>query len=82
MSKMIEIPLTADTDATALMARARGEAKSAGIVLEGDDQSGRFRGTADGNYRVEGTNLFVEVTNKPAFAPWGMVESAIRKVFA
>lgn len=65
------------------MDRARNAAKAAGIVITGDDAAGRFSGTAEGSYQVDAENrlIRVEVTNKPGFVPWRMVESALRKVF-
>lgn len=82
MAKSFEFAIAEDTDAAAVLARARDEARKSGIVMEGDASEGRFRGTAEGTYRVDGANLQVEVTNKPGFVPWKMVESALRKVFS
>ncbi len=82
MSKKFEFPIREGTDAAAVLERARGEARGAGIVIEGDDTEGRFRGTAEGTYAVDGDTLRVEITNKPAFVPWKMVESALQKVFS
>lgn len=82
MAKSFEFPIAADTDAAAVLEKARTEARRSGIVIEGDDANGRFRGTAEGSYAVEGATLRVEVSNKPAFVPWALVESALRKVFS
>lgn len=82
MAKSFEFPIGDDTDASAVLDRAREEARKSGIVMEGDASTGRFRGTAEGTYQVQGTSLLVEVTNKPTFVPWAMIESALRKVFA
>jgi len=82
VSKTFEFEIAEGTNAAEVLARAREEARSSGIALEGTDQAGRFKGTADGAYTVEGSTLKVEVTNKPSFVPWGMIEKALRKVFA
>lgn len=65
-----------------ILAQARTEAKKAGIAMAGDATSGSFKGTATGTYAVEGRRLRVEVTQKPGFVPWKLVESALRRLFA
>jgi len=82
MSKSFEFPIADDVDVDAMMTKAKSEARSSGIVIEGDDASGRFKGTAEGTYAVDGSTLRVEVTNKPGIVPWGLVEKALRKVFS
>ncbi len=82
MAKSFEFPLADNVDVDALMTKAKTEARSSGIVIEGDDAAGRFKGTAEGTYAVDGSLLRVEVTNKPAIVPWKLVENALRKVFS
>ncbi len=82
MSKSFEFPLADDVDVDAMMTKAKTEARSSGIVIEGDEAAGRFKGTAEGTYTVDGSLLRVEVTNKPGLVPWKLVESALRKVFS
>lgn len=65
-----------------VLARAREQARKAGIALVGDGTQGSFRGAASGSYRVEGRRLCVEVTEKPRFVPWSMVESTLQKLFS
>ena len=65
-----------------VLEKARAEARSAGIALQGDATSGTFRGTASGTYTVQGRSLKVEVLTKPAFVPWKLVESALHKLFS
>jgi hypothetical protein len=65
-----------------VLEQARAEARKAGIALAGDESSGSFKGTATGTYAVEGRRLRVEVTQKPGFVPWKLVESALRRLFA
>ena len=81
MSKAFEFAIEDDVDREAMIERARTEARSAGIVIQGDTAAGRFTGTAEGTYIINGSTLTVEVTGKPAFVPWPMIESALRKVF-
>lgn len=82
-SKTFDIPVEADSTAEEILTRAREAARGAGITITGDDAAGRFKGTAEGSYAVDVENrtVRVEVTNKPSFVPWGMVEGALRKVF-
>ena len=65
-----------------LLTQAKAQARKAGIALQGDASTGSFKGTAAGTYTVEGRSLKVEVTSKPIFVPWGIVESTLRRLFA
>jgi hypothetical protein len=65
-----------------MLEQARAQARKAGIAMQGDATSGSFKGTATGTYAVEGRRLKVEVTHKPVFVPWKMVESALQRLFA
>jgi hypothetical protein len=82
-SKTFEIPVAPDASTEDIMSRAKEAARGAGIALTGDADGGRFEGTATGTYAVDvETRLIkVEVTSKPGFVPWGMIESALHKVF-
>ncbi len=60
---------------------ARARARGVGIRLEGDVTGGTFSGPAEGRYTVSGRRLRLEVSKKPAFVPWALVESGLRKVF-
>jgi hypothetical protein len=82
-AKTFEIPVAEGVDPAAVLSRAQDVARGAGIVIAGDDAAGTFRGTADGTYAVDvATRLIrIEVTNKPGFVPWGIIESALRKAF-
>ena len=81
--KTFEIAVDEGVDAAAILTRAQEAARGAGIVIAGDNGNGTFRGTAEGSYTVDvdARMIRVEVTNKPGFVPWSMVESALRKVF-
>jgi hypothetical protein len=65
-----------------VLAKARSQARGAGIALAGDASAGTFQGTASGTYTVEGRRLKIEVTKKPGLVPWGLVESTLRKLFS
>ncbi len=82
-SKTFEIEVAEGASTEDILGRAKDAARGAGIALTGDDSAGRFEGTATGSYNVdlEARIIRVEVTDKPGFVPWGMVESALRKVF-
>ena len=83
IAKTFEIPVSEGAEAADIVGRAKDAARGAGIVINGDHAQGSFKGTAEGNYSVDVRSriIRVEVTNKPGFVPWGMVESALRKVF-
>lgn len=82
-SKTFDIPVADGVSTEAILDRAKDAARGAGIALTGDENAGRFEGTATGSYAVDLDNrtIRVEVTDKPGFVPWSMVESALRKVF-
>ena len=65
-----------------ILEQAKTEARKAGIAMHGDATSGSFKGTATGTYAVEGRRLRVEVTAKPGFVPWKLVESALQRLFS
>ena len=65
-----------------VMAKSKSKARQVGIALVGDEAGGRFEGTAEGRYVVEGRTLKVEVVKKPAFVPWRVIESGLGKMFA
>lgn len=81
MAKTFSFPIPSDRSAADLLAQAQQQARDNGIALEGDESTGRFRGTAEGTYRVDGDTLHLEVTKKPGLVPWGLVESALKSVF-
>jgi hypothetical protein len=82
-TKTFEINVEEGVDAASILARAQDAARGAGIVIAGNGDGGTFRGTAQGSYVIdEAARLVrVEVTSKPGFVPWTMIESALRKVF-
>jgi hypothetical protein len=81
--KTFEIPVQDGVSTDEILERAREAARGAGIAIQGDASAGRFDGTAEGTYSVDAGSrtITVEVTAKPGFVPWSMVESALRKVF-
>lgn len=79
--RAFEFALPAGSSAAQVLARARAQAQGAGITLEGDERAGRFEGAASGTYEVVGQVLRVEVARKPAFVPWGLVESTLQRLF-
>lgn len=81
MAKEIRIDIPDDVDVDALLAKAGEAARNNGIALTGDANGGAFKGMAEGSYTVEDRTLVVNITKKPALAPWSMVETAVRRVF-
>jgi hypothetical protein len=80
-TRIFEFVVAAGRTAEDVMAQARAKAREVGIAIRGDGTSGNFQGTADGRYTVEGNVLRVEVERKPAFVPWKMIESGLKKLF-
>lgn len=80
MSHVIEVAFSGDPQA--VVDRARGAAQRNGAVFEGDRFAGKFsaNGVA-GHYRFTETVVVVTVESKPDFAPWPLVETAIRGFF-
>lgn len=80
MSRTLEIELAADAEI--VVEKARGAAKKYGAEFTGDRFAGRFSGNSiEGHYRIEGRKAHVTIERKPDFAPWPMVEKAIRGFF-
>jgi uncharacterized protein (DUF697 family) len=80
MSRTLEIQLTADPET--VVEKARGAASKYGAEFTGDRFAGRFSGNSiEGHYRIEGKTAHVTIERKPDFAPWPMVENAIRGFF-
>lgn len=80
-TRSFEFSVAEGRSADDVLAKAREQARGAGIALLGDSTSGTFRGAASGTYAVEGRRLRVEVTDKPRFVPWMMVESTLARLF-
>src|SRR5262249_28279910 len=80
MSHVIEVAFSEDPQA--VVDRARGAAERNGAVFEGDRFAGKFsaNGVA-GHYRFTERVVVVTVESKPDFAPWPLVETAIRGFF-
>jgi uncharacterized protein (DUF697 family) len=80
MSRTLEIALTADAEV--VVEKARQAAKKYGAEFTGDRFAGRFAGNnIEGHYTIEGRTAHVTIEKKPDFAPWPMVENAIRGFF-
>jgi uncharacterized protein (DUF697 family) len=80
MSRTLEIELNADAET--VVEKARGAAKKYGADFTGDRFAGRFSGNSiEGHYTIEGRTAHVTIEKKPDFAPWPMVEKAIRGFF-
>ena len=82
MAKTFTFPVPASKTAAALLKRARAAGRSAGVEFAGDDAQGTFKGVAEGSYRVAGGKVEITVDKKPMIAPWGMIESKLRELFA
>ncbi|MDJ0521204.1 MAG: hypothetical protein QNJ90_03940 [Planctomycetota bacterium] len=79
--KTYEVLIPAGMDHEDGLVEAKEKASGVGITLDGDTDKGTFSGTAAGTYRREGDRLHFQITKKPFFISWGMIESQLRKVF-
>lgn len=81
MAKSFEIPIASAPEE--ILAKVRRVAAEHGAEFTGDAKSGRFSGSGvEGEYRIEEGKAVVTITNKPAIAPWSIVESTIRQFFS
>lgn len=80
-TRTFEFTVPDERSADALMDQARSKARDVGIVIRGDGAGGDFQGAAQGRYVVAGRTVTVEVEKKPAFVPWKLIESGLRKMF-
>lgn len=80
MSRVIEVPFSGDSKAVAT--KAKTVAEKYGATFSSDDQGGKFSGNGiTGHFRFSDKVVVVTIESKPDFAPWPMVESAIRGFF-
>lgn len=80
-TKIFEVTIPGDIDPEEGFAEAREKAGGVGITLDGDTEQGTFNGAAAGTYKREGDRVRFEVSKKPFFVTWSMIESGLRKVF-
>ena len=59
----------------------RAEAAKHKVEIVGDSERGTIRGAAVGSYAREGRTLEVEITKKPLWAPWPLIEAGARRAF-
>lgn len=80
MSRVIEVPFSGEPKA--VVAKAKGVAERHGAAFSGDHVTGTFAGNGiSGSYHFTDKVVVVTIENKPDFAPWPMVEAAIRGFF-
>lgn len=80
MSRVIEVAFSGDPNA--VVTKARAAAERHGAVFEGDHVAGKFSGNGiAGHYRFTENVVVVTIETKPDFAPWPLVETAIRGFF-
>lgn len=80
MSRVIEVVVKGDPKA--IITKAKGVARKYGATFEGDHVAGTFAGNGiEGGYTFGERVVVVTIDKKPEFAPWPMVEHAIRGFF-
>lgn len=80
MSHVIEVAFSGDPKV--VVTKAKTTAEKYGAAFTGDHVAGTFAGNGiEGHYRFTEKVVVVTVEKKPDFAPWSMVESALRSFF-
>lgn len=82
MAHTFEIPFTGDAES--IIRKAKQTIENAEGSLTGDATGGAFLvpakiGDVEGSFTVEQQNLIVTIDKKPFFAPYSMIEDALRK---
>ena len=85
MAHTFEIPFKGDPES--IINRAKSTIEKAEGTLEGNAAQGNFQvpsmiGEVKGSYTIENSNLVVTITDKPVFAPYSMIEDALKKYLA
>jgi hypothetical protein len=70
-------------DAEEILAKAKKTVEGQGGTFTGDTNSGDFNvsvfgNSITGNYKVDGQNLNLEITDKPFMVPCSMIESYLK----
>lgn len=80
MSRVIEVPFSGDPQAIAT--KAKTVAERYGATFSSDHKGGTFSGNGIvGTFKFVDQVVVVTIESKPDFAPWPMVETAIRGFF-
>lgn len=80
MSRSFDIPI--DEPIGAVLIRVQDAVKEAGGTFNGDVVRGSFSGSGvEGDYRVEGASIRVNLSKKPWVVSWAYVEGEIRSFF-
>ena len=81
MCKTFTVPVPPDDKE--FLENARLSAEGMGATLNGDMTRGAFSGRGvEGVYIVEGGQLTVTITKKPALAPWPIIETIVKDFFS
>ena len=80
MSRTFEV--TIDSAPAELMSKAKKVAQEHGATILGDNYSGALSASGvEGGYEVIGSTVFITITKKPFFVPWGTVEKKVMDFF-
>lgn len=81
MAKTYQIKLK--HDAGHFMEKARDASRKEGISFTGDARLGTFSVLGvKGNYKIENSTAFIDITEKPLLIPWRMVEILMHDFFS
>lgn len=81
MPRVFQIPLKEHPEI--LVNKAEKMARENQVHFVADQVEGHFAGKGlEGTYRFEGELLIVNVSKKPPFVTWNMVERLLRQFFA
>ena len=80
MARTLRIETTASP--SSLLERARRVARANGVLLLGNENSGRFsHKMVEGNYCRQGPTVIVTITHKHRLVPWSVLEGRLRGLF-
>jgi hypothetical protein len=68
-------------DRSSLLARIRKDARKNGVLLVGNEQSGRFsHAMLKGEYSMVGEKVIFTIIDKPVWIPWPIVEAKLKEL--
>ena len=80
MSRTLTVTIPPDDDD--FLGNTRRAVEAMGATLEGDEKAGFFAGRGiEGTYAVEGDQVTIQITKKPALAPWPLIETIVKDFF-
>lgn len=84
---MCQFNISFSGDAESLIKRAKQELSKAGGAFNGDSVQGNFQvktplGSIEGNYNIEGQQIFITITDRPFFISCERIQKELRGVMS